>query len=141
MLCLRASSSSKCARAAIKSKLNSADTLRPRSLYLRLFSASRAAGWGNLVNTDKLKKNLNCRLVFSRGKSYCTFRTTRPVMAGEELLADYGSSFKGHRRTPTALDSSPHACVVATPTGAATAREPRQGAGSGPSPSNEAGLH
>ena len=48
---------------------------------------------------------------------------------------------QGHRRTPTALDSSPHACVVATPTGAATAREPRQGAGSGPSPSNEAGLH
>jgi len=87
--------SSKCARAAIKSKLNSAETLRPRSLYLRLFSASRAAGWGNLVNTEKLKKNLNCRLVYSRGKSYCTFRTTRPVMAGEELLADYGSSFKG----------------------------------------------
>ena len=78
-----------------KSKLKSAETLRPRSLYLRLFNASRAAGWGNLVNTDKLKKNLNCRLVYSRGKSYCTFRTMRPVLAGEELLADYGSSFKG----------------------------------------------
>ena len=86
--------SSKCACAAIKSNIYSDDTLRPRNLYLRLFNASCAAGWGNLVNTDKLKKNLNCRLVYSRGKSYCTFRTTRPVLAGEELLADYGSSFK-----------------------------------------------
>ena len=47
---------------------------------------------------------------------------------------------QGHRRAP--LSTSPRVRrAVATPTGTAPAREPRQGAEAGASPTNEAGLH
>ena len=60
-----------------------------------------------------------------------------PYLVNRSLYA----FLQGHPHAPITLDSCPRARVVVTPTGAAPAREPRQEAGVGPSPSNEAGLH
>ena len=48
---------------------------------------------------------------------------------------------QGHRRAPLSTRPLAFRRVVATPTGTAPAREPRQGAEAGASPTNEAGLH
>ena len=78
-----------------KSKEKSAEAGPFRSSYLRLFEPSERAGWGGLINTHKRKKFVNCKIAYARGKDYCHFRTVCTVPAGAELLADYGTAFKG----------------------------------------------
>ena len=70
-------------------------------------------------------------------------RAMRASLANASMLERRRHAEVGAAGSPprTALDSCPRAHVVAAPTRAALAGEPRQGAGTGASPSNEAGLH
>ena len=70
---------------------------------------------GNLCNTaDKTAGEVNnCRLVYKHGNSYVTLVTTRPVRAGQELLAPYGRGYtarlhREHRESEEAAPAEAH---------------------------------